>query len=195
MGETPDEIRADIESTRSGLSQTATVLADKVSPSKIARRRVEAVKGMAGSARDTVMGSAQSLADTGSATTAQVADTLGQAPVRAQQAARGNPLAAGMIAFGAGLLAATLIPTSDPEARAGGQIKESLVDPLRRTAQDSAQEITSDLSEQTQQAMESVTGAAREALNTTAEEARRAGTDVTDTAQQGLSTVRERAGN
>jgi hypothetical protein len=41
---TPDEIRAEIERTRAGLSYDVDALADKVNPSSIAHRQTEKVK-------------------------------------------------------------------------------------------------------------------------------------------------------
>ncbi|RLK08758.1 uncharacterized protein DUF3618 [Micromonospora sp. M71_S20] len=49
------------------------------------------------------------------------ARSLGQ---QSRQQARGNPLAAGLIAFGTGLLISSLIPPSRPERRWAGQAKE-----------------------------------------------------------------------
>ena len=46
-----------------------------------------------------------------------VGDAVSNAPAQVKQKARGNPLAAGLIAFGAGLLVSGLIPSSQRSRR------------------------------------------------------------------------------
>ena len=60
--QSPEQIRQDIENTRAELASDVDTLREKVSPSGIARRRTQSVKGRLVAARDKVMGS------TGSAT-------------------------------------------------------------------------------------------------------------------------------
>ena len=58
MSNDPDVIRAQIESTRAGLSDDVNELGQKVSPSQIAKRQGERIKGAAVSVKDRIMGSA-----------------------------------------------------------------------------------------------------------------------------------------
>ena len=58
MSDSPDEIRANIERTRSELGSDVDALADKVNPSKIVDRQVDRVRGAFGSVRERVMGAA-----------------------------------------------------------------------------------------------------------------------------------------
>src|SRR6478735_3006302 len=108
MSNNPDEIRSNIEETRRELGTNVDALADKVSPSKIAERQADKVKGAFRSAREHVMGSASDARDSASSTVSDTAD-------KAQSAVKGNPLAVGLIAVGIGWLAASLIPASDAE--------------------------------------------------------------------------------
>jgi len=55
---TPEQIRAEIDATRAGLSYDVDTLADKVNPSSIAHRQTEKVKGRFSSVAESVMGSA-----------------------------------------------------------------------------------------------------------------------------------------
>src|SRR6266496_3000587 len=64
-----------------------------------------------------------------------VADTVRQAPEAVTRRTQGNPVAAGVIAFGVGLLAASLLPTTDAEKRAGQQLKEDVSGTVRDAAQ------------------------------------------------------------
>ena len=59
MSNDPDVIRAQIEATREGLSADVNELGDKVSPTQIAKRQGERIKGAATSVKDHVFGSAQ----------------------------------------------------------------------------------------------------------------------------------------
>ena len=53
-----------------------------------------------------------------------VATQIQQAPAAARRQTQGNPIAAGLIAFGAGLLAASLLPATELEKRAGRQVRD-----------------------------------------------------------------------
>lgn len=55
MAADPQELKAQIAQTREGLGGNLDLLAEKVTPSKIVGRRVDAVKGSIGGLRDHVM--------------------------------------------------------------------------------------------------------------------------------------------
>ena len=142
----PEEIRADIERTRGELSRDVDALGDKVNPSNAARRQVDRVKSGVTRAKDRVMGTAHdtmdsardtshgvadrgreaasSVADSARHTASSVADTVGSAPRAVREQTQGNPLAVGLVAFGLGLVAASLIPASRTEQRAAVGVKE-----------------------------------------------------------------------
>ena len=118
MGQDTEELSttpADIESTRDNLSRDIDELTDKISPSRVMERRKQAARGRLGSLRDSLMGSASSARDSvssaGTSTTSSVSSASGAASSAATGAvdaigskAQGNPLAAGLVAFGAGML-------------------------------------------------------------------------------------------
>jgi gas vesicle protein len=231
----PDQIRRDIERTQSTLSTDVDALTDKVSPSRIAQRRVDRVRGtanrwkdkvmgsdplsrgtnvsgaygsgpsvsdraqhLAGSASDTISGTAQSAASTVSDTASQAASTVQDAVQQAPQAVvrqtRGNPLAAGLIAFGAGWLVSSLLPASQREQELAEQAKQhasELGQPLLDAAKDAATEMKDNLQEPAQQAVESVRTTAADAGRTVTEEGRSAAQDVQDHAQDAAGTVRQ----
>lgn len=155
MTSDPDQIRADIEDTRRELGGDVDALADKVRPSSIVDRQKEKVKGAVGRARDAVMGTASDAAST-------VGDTVGDLPHKAAQTARGNPVAVGLIAFGVGLLAASLIPASSKERELAESAKD-MAAPAVDKLKESAQTVADDLKEPAKQAAESVKGAAQNA--------------------------------
>ncbi|WP_232665649.1 DUF3618 domain-containing protein [Pseudonocardia sp. TRM90224] len=128
----PERIRGDIERTRSALSNDVDALAGKVTPSRVVKRWTD-------TAKDAVMGTAQ---------------TIGSAPAIREQA-RGNPLAAGLIAFGTGLLLSSLLPSTTRErqvAAAAGDKAGALAQPVAKAAGD----VAAELREPAQQAVESV---------------------------------------
>ncbi|MEV0441339.1 DUF3618 domain-containing protein [Streptomyces spectabilis] len=160
MGSTPDRLRQETEDTRAHLSDSVDRLAERLSPPRVARRRASAVRARAATARDRVMGTAR-------ATARQTGDTAGQARAQAQ----GSPLAAGAIAFGAGLLVGALFPPTDAETRVGQRVRnhaDDLVGPVRETAREAGAE----LREPAREAASSVKDKAQEAARSTARQAR-----------------------
>lgn len=111
MSDSPDEIRANIERTRSELGSDVDALADKVNPSKIVDRQVDRVRGVFGSVRERVMG----VADDAGSSLSGAATSVGDVKDRVVAKAEGSPLAVGLIAFGVGLVVASLIPASAKE--------------------------------------------------------------------------------
>jgi gas vesicle protein len=180
MTNDPEAIRQDIEETRTNLSYDVDALADKVSPSSIVQRRTEKVKGMARKVKDSVMGAAEDAKSHVTDAASNVGDKashLSDGPHKAVNKAKGNPVAVGLIAFGAGLLAASLIPASAKEkelAQTAKQKAAPLVDDLKETAKGVAE----DLKEPVKDAAESVKGAATDAASNVKDDATRQAKDV-----------------
>src|SRR5918994_1563189 len=133
MSTSPDAIRADIEQTRRELGGDVDALADKVTPSKIVDRQKDKVRGAFGSLRNRIMGAAD---DAGYAMSG-AGSSVGDVKDRVVAKAEGNPIAVGLIAFGAGLLAASLIPASQREKDLAEDVKEQaqpLVDKVKDAA-------------------------------------------------------------
>ncbi|MCW2758715.1 MAG: hypothetical protein JWO46_2461 [Nocardioidaceae bacterium] len=130
MGQEPVTTPDDIRATRADLSRDIDELNEKINPARVLDRRKEAVKSRLGSARDSVMGSssgaAGSAADTAAGTRDAVVDGASGAVSSLSSRAQGNPLAAGLIAFGAGVLLSSLIPPSKVETRAAGAAVDAL---------------------------------------------------------------------
>ena len=125
MSNDPEQIRRDIERTRSELSDNVNALGDKVNPGSIAKRQVGRVRGAATSVKDAVLGSASDAADTGQHVAGTVGDTVSDAPTAVARKAQGSPIAAGLIAFGAGLLVSSLLPASRVEQQAAEAVKDT----------------------------------------------------------------------
>ena len=192
----PDQIRADIERTRAELSDNVDALTDTANPKNIANRQVDKVKDAARGVRDKVMGSPDDPYDTGSVGDARTAvqdrasavGDVSNAPGQLKQKARGNPLAAGLIAFGAGLLVSSLIPSSQREQQAVSQLQQNL-EPLKEKAVDAAKEIAGNLQEPALQAAQQVQATATEAVQNVKDEGVAGKDQVQDQAQQAKDTV------
>jgi len=197
----PERLRREIEGTQRTLSTDVNALTEKVTPGRIVERRIGRMRSAVGNARDRVMGTASDQASTagdkvGSVASAagdkvsSAADAVGEAPQSIRRGTQGNPLAAGLIAFGAGWLVSSLLPASEPERRLAGQATDLAREHVAPVAQHAAEELKDNLREPVQQAAESVKSEAAGAASTVKDEARSATGDVTDRAQEARENVR-----
>jgi hypothetical protein len=186
MSNSPDDIRAGIEATRSELSYDVDALADKVTPSKIAHRKTEELRGRMGAMRDRVMGAASDAKDVA----ADAAGDMRGAAQRAGDKAQGNPLAVGLIAFGVGWLAASLMPTSSKEKELAATAREKaepLMDDMKEQAKESAEHLKQPATDAAQAVKESATDAAQEVRG----EAQGAASDLQEHARQSGDELRQ----
>jgi len=204
MGSTPDELRQDADTTRAHLAQTADRLAERVSPPRVVRRQAQAARERLGTAREKVMGTARStgsvpaqMGDTMRDTTEHLGQQARQVPEHLRAQAQGSPLAAGLVAFGAGMLLGALFPAAGPEERLGQRIREhsdELMAPVKETVREIGEDAREELREPARQAAATVKETTQEAARTTAQQARdsgqEAGEDIRRTAQE----TRRRAG-
>lgn len=212
----PDRIRRDIETTQRSLGSDVNALTEKVTPSRIVERRVDRMRTAVRTAKEKVMGSATDYASTAGDKTGSVAstvkdmastaadqvssaassvtDSLGEAPEAIRRGTQGNPLAAGLIAFGAGWLVSSLLPASEPERRLASQATDLVREQVRPAAQEVAEDMKENLREPVKQAAESIKAGASEAASNVTDEARAAGDDVAYRAQEAQENVRSTGG-
>ena len=136
-------VDSEIAGTRQALSSDLDALQDKVSPSAIIERRKAATRSRLAGVRNSVMGSTSKCHVLGRQTPLTVPSS------RPSRGVEGSPLAAGLVAFGAGLLVAALVPASgrrvsgEPElvdtAKEHGQ---PVVDQAKAAGQDLAEGLT-----------------------------------------------------
>ena len=125
---------------------------------------------------------------------ASTRETLEQAPQTIRQQTRGNPLAAGLIAFGAGWLVSSLLPASRPEQELAGQARQAAQDaaqPLAQQAGQVANQMKENLRQPAQQAVKQVMSTATDAGQTVADQGRAAAGQVQGRAQDARNTVQE----
>ncbi len=210
MSETqsPEEIRREIEQTRANLGETLHDIEDRVSPSRIKERRTEAVKSRWRSVKESVMGSSDDVryqadqkrqqvsgAASGAASTISDAasgavDTVKSAPDQAMSRARGNPLAAGLVAFGGGLLLASLLPATEREQQAASTLQDRFAEPVKQQLQEVGQQAKEGLQGTAQQAVQEVKSTAQEAVDNTKSEAQSSAQSVRGDAQGAAEQVR-----
>jgi uncharacterized protein YjbJ (UPF0337 family) len=203
MAEEPDRLRQNIEDTRASLTRDVDRLAEKASPAKVAQRRWTSVKekvmgstdharhaagNTTSSAVSTVQDKASHVGDVASEKAHDAADAVRSAPQAVAAQTQGNPLAAGIIAFGVGMLAATLIPVTDAERRAGQQLKDNSGE-LTDKVKDLATDMKDDLSGTVQQAVGQVKETAQDAAQTTKDQAQSSAQDLKDQTQQAAQNV------
>lgn len=195
----PDQIRADIAATRSELSDNVDSLTETANPKNIAHRQVDKVKGGfqdgVNQLKERVMGSdgpgAGDLADRARDNASAVGDAVSAAPGRAKDKTRGNPLAAGLIAFGAGLLVSGLIPSSQKEQQMVSELQDKHLEPLKAKASEAGQEMADNLREPAQQAVESVRSTATDAAQNVKDEGIAAKDQVQGQAEASKDTVQD----
>lgn len=192
MSNDPEQIRREIARTRSELSDNVNALGDKVNPGSIAKRQVGRVRSAATSVKDAVLGSASDASDTTQRLAGDVGDAVADAPTAVARKAQGSPIAAGLIAFGAGLLVSSMLPASRVEQQAAGKVKDT-AQPMVEDLTDTAREIAGNLKEPAQQAMEEVKSTATDAAATVKDETTSAADDVKSQAQDSKNTLQQTA--
>jgi ElaB/YqjD/DUF883 family membrane-anchored ribosome-binding protein len=214
----PDEIRADIERTRATLSDDVDDLAESVKPRSVARRQVDKVKDAVGGVKDRVMGSdddydtgamgtvsdkayaardavadkAYAAKDTVSEKASDAAEAVREAPTAVKRKTQGNPLAAGVIAFGLGMLVSSLIPSSEKERQAVSTLQDNL-EPVKQKATEVARDMGESLRPAAQEAAESVKSTAQEGVESVKQEGQAAAQDVKGQARDSKDTVRQQS--
>ena len=206
MSTDPDQIRSEIDQTQRELSADVDALTEKVSPSRIAERRVRRTRTAMTNMKDRIMGSTSDAYQTAGSAASGVGDSIGarasaardtvrSAPDTARRSTQGNPLAAGLIAFGAGWLLSALLPASEPEQRVASQVKDFAAEQGRPVAEQlgqAGQQAAQELKESAQQRAEAVKETAAGAASTVTGEAQSAASNVTGQAQQAAGQVRDR---
>lgn len=176
MGTTETELRQEIAQQRARMGETLDQIGERISPERIVERRKNAMRAKWSNAKVAVMGSpdydesgAHSLRSRAGEAGSTVTDSARSAAERAQQApeefsqkVEGNPIAAGLIAFGAGLLAATLFPPSQTEKDITRQVQPAF-DGAKEHAREVAQDVASEARDKGREAFEDVKASGSEA--------------------------------
>jgi ElaB/YqjD/DUF883 family membrane-anchored ribosome-binding protein len=207
MAERTEELRRDIEQTRAHMSGTLDAIGDRVSPGRIVERRWQGVRDSGSRVASTVMGKPRSAAQRATSTIGDVQSsasdaassavhTATEAPERVKDAAAGNPLAAGAVAFGLGVLVGSLAPASPEEER----VAEQLIEPVQATVSDAGHQLADAVKEHVQEDMAPVVEHAQQAVEEvkqhateSADAVRGEASSAKDTVQSGVQDAAEQA--
>jgi gas vesicle protein len=193
MGKSASDVRSEIEDTRQDMSQTIDAIADRTSPRRVVARRRERmangwrsvrerVMGRADDVRGTAGGRAHELAGGAQDRASGMAEQARRAPERVVEQTQGNPMAAGLIAFGGGLLLASLLPPTEAEQRVAGKVREQ-TQPLQDELARAGQAVGEDLKSSAQEAAEQVKQRAAEATSTVGDDVRSSAGELTQEAR------------
>lgn len=196
----PDQIRREIDRTRRDLSQNVDALSDQVRPGNVARRQqermTEAVSDRFTAAKERVMGVADDVSDrfggdddTSPGLGDRAARLRDDAGHQAKRRTQGNPLAAGLIALGAGWLVGSLIPSSRREQEASSALKDR-AQPLAENAQQWAKDTGEQLREPAEQAFEDLKESATSSAEKVKAEGQHAAEDVRSESTRAVEDVR-----
>ncbi|WP_458779765.1 DUF3618 domain-containing protein [Arthrobacter sp. D3-16] len=165
------------DSATSTVQDKVSTVQDKVSSGTSSTGALHSTGESLHGAKDTVTAK---LSDAGTA--------ISHAPAQVKAQAQGNPLAAGLIAFGAGMLISSLIPASTKEREAAQQLKTA-AEPLAGKVSEAAKDVVQDLKEPAQEAMDNVKSTATDAAQNVKAEGQGAVTDVKDRAADAKDNV------
>ena len=211
MSETdPEVLRAEIARTRAELSDNVDTLTDTANPKNVANRQVDKVKsaargvrehlmgapddpsdsGTLGERADTVKGTASGVLGSAQDRASGALDTVSDAPSQVQRKTRGNPLAAGLIAFGIGYLISSAIPSSEKEQEAASRLQEKAA-PLTDKVRDAASDVADRLREPAQEAAASIKDTATDAVANVKDQGTTAKDDVQGQVRDSAGTVKD----
>jgi hypothetical protein len=204
---------ADIEATRASLSRDIDELTEKVSPARVVDRRKEAAKqaarGRWAALREKVMGAVpdrdavtgdvpglhtgpgtgpgagERVSELASSVSGSVSQGASGAVGTLGARAQGNPLAAGLVAFGAGMLLSAVLPASEQETRVASRAVEAAKEhgqPLVEEARSVGQQMGADLKDSAVESAEQVKDTAAESADRVAAEGRSSAETVKDDA-------------
>jgi gas vesicle protein len=185
MGQTTEELNTQIAGTRDALASDLDALQDKVSPRAVVQRQKSAMGDRLRHARNKVMGSGSSTGAGSAGATDTIKAGAGDLTSAAEDRVVGSPIAAGLVAFGAGMVIAGILPATEKESELSSRAVDAVKEhgqPLMDTAKSAGQEMAENLKPE-------ATHAAREVKDTAAESAQR----VSDEGKSATERVRSQS--
>lgn len=190
----PDRIRDEIRMTRGRMDDTLSSLEYRVAPSQVAARSRARLQSRWTRLRQSVMGSSPASRGPGDMAS-DVGDSARQAPQAVAEKTRGNPMAAGMVAFGLGAIIAGALPESEREQHLAEDAADHL--DLQRV-RDEVEEVVDDVREPVEaratEGMEEVKKTAQSESSHLQDEARTSQERVGGEARDASRQVRDQSG-
>ena len=145
MASEADRLKRGIDATRQELVRDVGRLTEQAQhPAQLARRELGRVRAGLRSVKERVMGASEQAASTVAEAASDLPATVRAAPRKIADATSGSPVAVGIIAFGAGLLAAALIPESDAEREAVKRLSDN-IGPMTEPLQQAGRALADDV--------------------------------------------------
>lgn len=183
MVDETEQLRDEIDEHRQSVGQTVDQIENRVNPYKATRRAGSRIRRRLTDMKDAVMGNDEPYypdtprnqsADYDRSLVDRAKRRLEDMPEPAEyirRQTRGNPLAAGMISFGVGMLIGSLLPETQAEREVVSDLEPS-IQGLADEARTVGREAAEDLRQPAREAVESVKESATEAAKDVAGEAR-----------------------
>ena len=191
MAETTGELRRDLDEQRDDIARTVDEIQNRVSPGRVWTRQSHRMRHRFTDWKDRIMGNDQPYYSSGNRSgssygteglaavsgerLSDAKETVAGAPEALRRQTQGNPLAAGLIAFGAGLPGVK----PDPRDTTGQKLAEGvqpLVSDVVGEARQAASAVAQELKEPAEQAVQDVKDVAQQAASKCATPPRRAWT-------------------
>lgn len=145
MATRTDELTAQIDTTRTRLDGTLDDIGHRAGPGGLGER----VRGAVGGSKDT-------LTRAGATSRDRAGGALSGAASSAKDVGRQNPLATGLLAFGAGLVVGSILPETPAEHTVAREVQSKAQGPLREQLAGSARQITSQVADRADEAKDHV---------------------------------------
>ena len=186
----PEQLSSEIAHTRANLAGDLDALQDRVSPHAVMERRKAAARGGVHRMRDRVMGSAHGARSGASGAASSVGSTAQDAASTVEDKYDGSPLAAGLMAFGAGMVASALVSPSRKETEMARRLvdtahEKGVVDEVKSVGQDMGQQLKEGAKEKAAE----VQGTAQESAERVKAEGQNSAQSVKDDAQSGSTSA------
>jgi gas vesicle protein len=182
MDQSAAQLRVEIAETRTNMGETLEAIGDRVSPGRVVERRKNRMTRAFRDVRDRVMGSASGMGESVHDTATHTLERVEEAPDAVLRRSAGNPLMAGGVAFGVGMLVAAAFPPSRAERDLAESVGER-IEPVKDAAASAVREVASDLKEPAAEAVQGLKDEARQGAGHVADQVQHDATRVAQDAR------------
>ena len=179
MATRSDELTTEIETTRRRMDQTLDEFGRRAGP----RRMRERFGNALGDVRDTVMGVVGDVRERAAGAAAEASEGV-------RRQSQGSPLAAGLVAFGGGLLVGSLLPESRAEQTVAQDAQRQFQGRIREEVSESVHEVTERVGERTREAKDELAEEVHHAAEEVREDVKERAESVGHHAEEAAEEVR-----
>lgn len=191
-----EDLRLEADQRREAIGRDVELVTDRVAPGRIADRQKAKFRQGVGGVRDSVFGTSDRNRPSGSDDASlrdkaggKLSDLNEQTPDSVGEFTEGNPLVAGLIGLGVGLLAASLIPTTREEQDLADRAQDSIDSAAQQLAR-SGQQTAESVKPAAEDAAQEVKSSAQDSADSVKSDAQGAAKDVKDSAQSKAQDVK-----